>query len=74
VSVPAINRVADGSRENPVVFFDENGNGPCYHVCADEAPSNRARRIIDRWTYTRGLTNSEKALLEELVSELEAGR
>ena len=33
-----------------------------------------SRRIIDRWTYTRGLTNSEKALLEELVSELEAGR
>jgi hypothetical protein len=34
----------------------------------------KIRALIDRWSYTRGLTNAEKALLEELVSELEAGR
>jgi hypothetical protein len=45
----------------------------CEH-CRQAESVEKFRRIIDRWSYTRGLTNAEKALLEELVGELEAGR
>lgn len=65
----------DGSAENPVMYFDTNGNGPLFHVCADAGKSRAAtvRGWLDRQIMIGGVDANERAVIERLADDLEAG-
>jgi len=62
----------DGSKENPVVYFDSNGNGPLHHVCSEEksSPSRAVQAWLDRQIMLGGVSRSEAQLVERLIDDL----
>lgn len=66
----------DGSKESPIIYFDEDGNGPNEHVCGDgktPAGAGRIRGWLDRQILIGGVDAKERAIVERLADDMEAG-
>jgi len=62
----------DGSsKDSAIVYFDSDGNGPLYHVCADGVPirMDRVREWLDRQVLL-GMSREHQAVVERLIEDL----
>lgn len=61
----------DGSKANPIVYFDEQGVGPREHVCSEaESPAERVQRWFDRKRLSTAFYAEQVALIEQLIEDL----
>jgi len=63
----------DGSEEFPIVWFDGQGNGPHYHVCADAGQARVAvlRGWLERQILIGGVTPDERRVVERAIADMD---
>jgi hypothetical protein len=65
----------DGSKENPILFFEEDGSGPHEHVCA-MAPGQRVASLqgwLDREILIGGVSPEVRREFERAIEDIRAG-
>lgn len=59
-----------GSRGSPIMYFDENGDGPNYHVCD---VLSAVQSWLDRQILIGGVDAAERACVERMIVEVSGG-
>lgn len=63
----------DGSKASPIMYFDDNGNGPHEHVCAGGGPVDRVQDWLDRRRLLGSLAPEVARAVEDLIEDLRRG-
>lgn len=59
-----------GTKERPIMWFDENGNGPHEHVCEENSELNVVERWLWRQKLTGDITPEGARAVEKLIEDL----
>jgi len=58
------------TKERPIMWFDDNGNGPHEHVCEVNSELN----VVERWLWRQKLANDitpdDARAVEKLIEDL----
>lgn len=65
----------DGSEENPIMYFDNDGTGPHFHECKDarHARGSALQDWLDRQILIGGVDDRERRAVERAIDDLRAG-